>query len=347
LLARALGNDPGLEQRLLTRRGSELARRATQDGVAVRNVPWAMGLDPRAWWYVLRECRDFQPDIIHAHNSHALALAVWARMAFARGGGGGGGGRRQPPPHLLVTRRVVFPVRPGSALFRADRIIAISEAVRVALVTAGVAPARIALVPSGIDPDDVRRAATFPLGIRAQLGLPSATPLAANIAALEHAKDQTTLIRAAAHARTYRPELHWVIAGAGPLRSALAAEARKLGVTDRIHFIGWTDHPEALMREADVIVMSSRAEGLGTAALDAMALAKPVVATSGGGLSEIVPAQWLVGVGDWAALAQKVVRALDHPSRFPLPPQYTAAAMAQGVLAAYTSVLDSTRLQAS
>jgi glycosyltransferase involved in cell wall biosynthesis len=333
LLARALGREPGIEQRLLTQRGSDLARRAAQDGVAVREAPWALGLDPRAWWRLVAEARDFRPDILHAHNSHALSLALWARLALARGG------RGNPSPHLVVTRRVVFPVQPGSTLFRADRIIAISEAVRVVLVAAGVAPARIALVPSGIDPMEVRHAAAFPLGIRAQLGLPSTARLAANIAALEEAKDQGTLVRAAAHAHAHRPELHWVIAGTGPLRAALAAEARQLGITDRVHLIGWTDHPEALMREADVVVMSSRAEGLGTAVLDALALGKPVVATGGGGLAEIVPAAWLVGVGDAAALAEKVVRALDHPSPFPLPSQYTATAMAQGVLAAYRALV--------
>ena len=92
------------------------------------------------------------------------------------------------------------------------------------------------------------------------------------------------------------------------------------------------------MREADVVVMSSRAEGLGTAVLDALALGKPVVATSGGGLPEIVPAEWLVGVGDAPSLAEKVVRALDHPSPFPLLSQYTAVAMARGVLTVYRSL---------
>jgi glycosyltransferase involved in cell wall biosynthesis len=333
LLARALGGEPAVEQRLLTRRGSELARRAARDGVAVREVSWGMGLDPRVWWRLVTEVREFRPDIIHAHNSHALSLALWARMALARGGG-----RRDPPPHVVVTRRVVFPPRPGSALLRADRIIAISEAVRAALVDAGVAPALVTLVPSGVDPDEVRRAAAFPLGIRAQLGLPDSAPLAANIAALEPAKDQATLIRAAAHARPLRPELHWVIAGGGNLRPTLAADVRRLSLTVRVHLIGWTDHPEALMREADVVVMSSRAEGLGTIVLDALALGKPVVATRGGGLPEIVPADWLVAVGDAAALAEKVVLALHHPSPFPLPPRCTASAMAHGVLTVYRSL---------
>lgn len=331
LLARALNGEAAVQQRLVTRRDSELARRARHDGVAVREVPWALGLDPRAWWRLVLETREFRPDIIHAHNSHALSLALWARTVVARG-------RGDPPPHLVLTRRVVFPLRPGSAAFRADRVIAVSEAVRAALGAAGVAPARIALVPSGVDPEDVRRAAAFPLGIRARLGIPSAAPLAANIAVLEPAKDQATLIRAAAHARERRPELHWVIAGGGKERATLARDIRRLGLADRVHLIGWTDHPEALMREADVVVMSSRAEGLGTAALDALALGKPVVATSGGGLAEIVPAEWLVDVGDARALGEKVVRAVNHPSPFPLPSQFTASAMAHGVLAVYRSL---------
>lgn len=324
LLSRALAREPGIEQRLVTRRGSELAGRAAADGVVVRDVPWTMGLDPRAWWRLLVEVREFRPDIVHAHNSHALSLALWAR--------------RDPRTKVVFTRRVVFPVRPGSALFRADRIIVISEAVRATLAAAGVAPARLALVPSGVDPDDVQRAAAFPLDIRAQLGLPSTALLVANIAALEPAKDQATLIRAAEHAHRLRPELHWVIAGDGALRPVLAAEAERLGLSDRIHFIGWTDHPEALMREANVVVMSSRAEGLGTAVLDALALGKPVVATCGGGLAEIVPAQWLVGVGNARALGEKVVQAVNHPSPFPLPSQYTAAVMAHGVLDVYRSL---------
>ena len=331
LLAAALGAEPAVEQRLVTRRGSELGKRATRDGIAVREVPWALGLDPRAAWHLAMEVRTFRPDIIHAHNSHALSLVLGALTMAIWGG--------RDRPRIVLTRRVVFPVRSRSALFRADRIIAISHAVRAALVAAGVPSERIAYVPSGVDAEDVQRAAAFPLGIRAQLGLPSTTPIAVNIAALEPAKDQNTLIHAAAHARSLRPELHWVIAGRGALRDTLAGEVRRLGLTDRVHFLGWTDYPEALIREANVVVMSSREEGLGTVILDALALGTPVVATRGGGLAEIVPGEWLVGVGDAQALGEKVVQALNHPSLFPLPPQYTASAMARGVLTVYRSLI--------
>lgn len=325
LLARELKNN-GVAQEVVTRQGSELARRAAADGVVVRGTPWTIGLDPRAWWRLAAELRAFRPTIVHAHNNHAASLALWARRGVT------------PAPWLVVTRRVVYPVRRGSAVLRADRVIAISAAVRQTLVAAGVAPARITLVPSGVDAAEVRRAASPSLDQRAILGLPPGTPLAVTVAALEPAKDHATLLRAAAHARPLRPDLHWVIAGAGPLAADIDRLARELGLADRVHRIGWTDRPEALLAAADVVVLSSAEEGLGTVVLDAVALGKPVVATRGGGLPDIVPAEWLVPVGDAEALGQAVVRALKYPSPFPLPPQFTAAAMARGVLAAYRAL---------
>jgi glycosyltransferase involved in cell wall biosynthesis len=334
LLARELVGERGVEQRLLTRRGSELARRAAGAAVPVREVPWGPGLDPRACWRLVAEAREFRPEVIHAHNGHAVTLAVWARKFLHWRDDAG-----VPSPRVVATRRVVSPVRRRSALFQADSIVAVSEAVKAALIAAGVRPVAIAVVHDGIDPGEVRRAAVAPLRIRARLGLPDDTPLAANLAALERAKDQTTLVRAAEVARSLRPELHWVIAGEGDERPALEAHLRERGLADRVHLLGHIEQPDALIRESDTLVMSSQEEGLGSVVLHALALAKPVVATRAGGLPEIVPEEWLVPVGDADALARKVVQALDHPAAFPLPPQCTASAMARGVLAVYRSLL--------
>jgi glycosyltransferase involved in cell wall biosynthesis len=332
LVARELARRAVVEQRLVTKGGSELARRAAADGVRVREVPWAMGLDPRAGWRLVVEALDFRPDLIHAHDGHAIGLAVWARRFLSWQGA-------EPTPRVIATHRVVFPLRARTSLHGADLVIAISEAVKTSLVAGGVPAARIRVVPSGVDPDEVRQAAAAPLGIRAALGLPERTPLAANVGALEAAKDQRTLVSAAAHARGDRPELHWVIAGEGDQRPALEAAIRALGVGDRVHLLGHVDRPEALLREADVCVMCSSAEGLGSVVLQALALGKPVVATRAGGLPEVVPPAWLVAVGDGEGLARKVVAALDHPSPLPLPRQFTVSAMADAVLAVYTSLI--------
>jgi glycosyltransferase involved in cell wall biosynthesis len=240
---------------------------------------------------------------------------------------------------LVGTRRVDFHVGRFSSWRRTDRIIAISGAVKEILTADGVPATEITVVPDGIDLDDVRRAAERPLNIRAQLGLPAATPLAVNVAALVDHKDQRTLVRAAGHARATRSDLNWVIAGEGELRGFLTAEIASLGLGGRVHLLGYVEAADALIREADVFVMSSKEEGLGSVILNALALGKPVVATAAGGIPEILPPQALVPVGDAEALAGKVIAALDHPSPFPLPPRFTARAMAQGVLALYRSLL--------
>lgn len=324
LLCRELARERDVEQLLVTKRGGELARRAAADGVTVRTVPWWIGPDPVAAWRTRSVAREFRPALIHAHDSHALLIALWA-------------GRRQPA-RIVATRRVDFPVRPSSPWFRAHHVIAISDAVRRVLEASGMPRSRITVVPSGIDPDEVRAAARRPLDIRARLGLPGGTPLAVNIAALVDHKDQRTLIRAAGVARESRPDLHWIVAGEGERRGELAAEIARLGLSDRVHLAGYVEEAAALIAEADVFVMSSKEEGLGSVILDAVALGRTVVATAGGGIPEILPAAALVPVGDAAALARKVIQALDHPSPVLLPPRFTARSMAQGVLALYRSL---------
>ena len=323
LLCRELAREPGVEQRLLTKRGSELARRATRDGTPMTEAPWDFGLDPRAWWRLRRTVASFQPDIVHAHDSHALTLAVGARAGA-----------------LVATRRVDFHVGRFSGWRAADRIVAISDAVKQILVADGLPATDIAVVPSGIDPAEVRRAAERPSDVRARLGIARRSPLAVNVAALVDHKDQRTLIRAARQARALRPDLHWLIAGEGELRRSLTAEIARLELADRVHLLGYVEEADALIREADVLVMSSKEEGLGSVILHALALGTPVVATAGGGIPEILPPEALVPVGDPAALAGKVVDALSPAaSHFPLPARFMASAMAQGVLAVYRSLL--------
>lgn len=321
LLCRELVKE-GVEHILVTKRGSELARRASADGTRVDETAWGMSLDPRAWWRLKYTIAAFEPDIVHAHDSHALTLA-WAAGAA----------------RLVATRRVDFPIRRFGAWRRADWIIAISQAVQQVLVQDGIPATEISVVPSGIDVDEVRTAARQPVSVRAQLGLSANTPLAVNVAALVGHKDQGTLLRAAAHARALRPDLHWVIAGEGTLRGSLEAEIARRELGDRVHLLGYVEEADALIGEADVFVMSSKEEGLGSVILDALALERPVVATAGGGIPEILPADALVPVGDAEGLARKVVAALDHPSRITLPARFTAAAMAAGVLAVYRSLL--------
>ena len=133
LLARELAREAGVEQRVVTKGRSELARRVASDGVVVREVPWGPSLDPRALWQLYREVTDFEPNLLHAHDSHALQLAYWGRRLA---------GSRKPV--LVATRRVDFHVRRRSVWFQVDCAIAISEAVKAILVEDGMPAADVA-----------------------------------------------------------------------------------------------------------------------------------------------------------------------------------------------------------
>jgi glycosyltransferase involved in cell wall biosynthesis len=181
------------------------------------------------------------------------------------------------------------------------------------LVSDGIQRDRIAVIHSGICLDTTRRTTRF--GIRDRLGLAREARIAANVAALVPHKDHTTLVTAAKILERRFPDLHWVVAGRGQLRQQLETQIKRLGLGERVHLMGHVDAPERLIADADLFVMSSREEGLGTSVLEAMALGIPVASTSAGGLPELLGqgAGLLVPPRDPAALAEAVARILEDP----------------------------------
>jgi glycosyltransferase involved in cell wall biosynthesis len=133
------------------------------------------------------------------------------------------------------------------------------------------------------------------------------------VAALVPHKDHETLVNAAKILERRFPDLHWVVAGQGQLREQLETQIEQLGLGERVHLIGHIDEPERLTADADLFVMSSREEGLGTSVLEAMALGIPIASTSAGGLPELLGqgAGLLVPPRDPAALAEAVAHILD------------------------------------
>jgi glycosyltransferase involved in cell wall biosynthesis len=129
-------------------------------------------------------------------------------------------------------------------------------------------------------------------------------------------KDHGTLIRAARIASDRRPDLHWAIAGEGHLRGHLETLIAELGLSDRVHLLGEVPDAVRLVAAADLFVISSAMEGLGTSVLDAMALGVPVVGTRAGGIPEMLEggAGSLVPPGNPQALADAVWVLLEDPA---------------------------------
>jgi L-malate glycosyltransferase len=298
LLARELLRGGLTSQVVVTGAGTELGFRLKHEGVRVHEARWAIGLDPRVLLPIIREIRRGGA-LLHAHDAHAVTLAGLCSLAT-----------RVP---MVATRRVDFHLRRPGLWRRAARIIAISAAVADVLFEDGIRLERVVMVHSGIDLDEARQA--DPLGVRERLGLPPETALACTVGALVPHKDHVTLLHAARHVASRFPHLHWVIAGEGELRPVLQWLASELGLTGRVHFLGQVAHPLRVIADADVYVVSSREEGLGTSVLDAMARGIPVASTSAGGLPEMLHqgAGILVPPRNPEALAGAVQRILSDP----------------------------------
>lgn len=129
-------------------------------------------------------------------------------------------------------------------------------------------------------------------------------------------KDFATMVRAFAILRASRPA-RLVILGDGEERSELVALADELGVANDVALPGWSDDVPAALERADLLVSSSRFEGLQGTLIEALALGCPVVATDcpGGNRETLEDGKigWLVRVGDPAAMAEAMAQALDTP----------------------------------
>ena len=127
------------------------------------------------------------------------------------------------------------------------------------------------------------------------------------------------LLEALARLRDAHPDVELALAGDGPDRAQLEAEARRLGIADRVRFLGYqsSDHVRSLLQETDVFVLPSFAEGVPVVLMEAMASGVPVVSTRVAGVSELVEdgvAGFVVAPGDVGALADAIDALLADPS---------------------------------
>lgn len=241
-------------------------------------------------------------DVIHFHTARAHALALWL-------------GPRRGRPRRVVTRRMDYVPRGGPyarLLYNrlVDGVVAISGAVRRALVTAGVDPARVRVIPSGVARKPVPRGEREAL--RARLGVGPHDVVVLAIGALERRKGFDVLVTAAAQMVAAGRSAAVVVAGDGSQRQAL--ERAAAGVD--LHLLGHRDDVPALLEAADIVAVPSRKEGLGLACLEAMAAGKAVVASRVGGLAEAIEHRVsgiLVAPGDAAALARALIELYDDP----------------------------------
>lgn len=196
----------------------------------------------------------------------------------------------------------------------ADTFVAVSEADRERMISIErVQAAKITVIPTAYIP----RASADQGDVRGELGIAADVPVIGTIAILRREKALHVLIAAVALLPERLSRTRLIVAGHGPCRGALEAQAADLGLRDRVHFLGMRDDVDAIWRALDVGAISSDREGTPLAAIEAMTNRIPLVATSVGGIPEMLEHEvsaLLVQPRDPAGLAGALARLLDDPA---------------------------------
>ncbi|HAT71474.1 MAG TPA: hypothetical protein DCS63_01490 [Elusimicrobia bacterium] len=279
----------GHSNTVVCRKGSPLHKAADRKGFKVLTLPYLFEWDPVSAITLRRALRSLPPSefppVLHSHTSHTAAVS-WLASAGS-------------DCVRVAHRRVDFTPGWFTARFKyakAHSVIAISEAVKEILLKADVPEEKVAVVNSTIDLDDTpwkpgefqayRQAARAELA--AELGLPVGAFWAGSLIALVPHKDPENMARAAALVLKDEPGAYFLIAGEGPLSGKTEHLARMLKISDRFKLIGYRKDPYKILAALDLFVLSSCEEGMGSVLVEAMNAGLPIVATTAGGIGDVI-----------------------------------------------------------
>jgi glycosyltransferase involved in cell wall biosynthesis len=316
----------------------ELRRRAAE-GLDLIGLAPRSELDLAAAWRLARVLKQIQPEVVHAHDPHGVAIAA-AALGF---------GGVASKPTLVASRRVDFALKMNALSQWKYRQVAAflcaSDAIRQILIGQGIPRERALTIHEGIDLAHVDAAP--PASVREAFWLPHGAPVVGCIGALVEHKGHRYLVHAAADIVRAVPDARVVILGEGDLRDELTRMVHELGLERHVLLPGFRPDVLSLLKGFDLCVMPSITEGLGTSILDAMACSKAVVASAVGGIPEVVDTEvtgLLVPPRDASALGAAIVRLLRDPAladrfaragRASVERRFTADRMVQETLDTY------------
>lgn len=280
--------------------------------------------DLRSLWRLLRVLWRERPDVLHTHTAKAGAVgrgAVFLYNALARVTG------RRPAKVFHTFHGHVFhgyfspeQTRWFLAIERwlarhSTALITLSEGLKRELVELGVAPAeKFRVVPLGLE---LKRFAQARQGtLRSELGLTAGAPLVGWVGRLVNIKAVDQLLLAARIVADRLPEARFALIGDGELRGRLEAQAKDLGLTHAVHFLGFRFDLERLYPDLDVVTLSSLNEGTPVSLIEAMAAGRAVAATRVGGVPDLIEhgrTGLLVPPQDPEAMAGAILTLLGSP----------------------------------
>jgi glycosyltransferase involved in cell wall biosynthesis len=304
----------GHAQTIVCPERSDLAREASRDGLRV----FALPEHDLLYGHGIVQLRQFllasATHLLHAHDGRAQTLSWLASWGL--------------PVRRVASRRVTF--LPDRRIYHrliygrtCHAVIAVSQFVRGLLIESGIPAQRIEVIPDGIEVPEEPPSALERAKARAPLKIAAEEFVVGFLGAATYEKGLDVAMDALAILATPWTRLRFLAMGSFP-EAARAELLRRAGeASEKIQFLEPQDDIRPFFSALDLFWMPSRAEGLGSAALMAMAHGVPVVASRVGGLPEVVEdgkTGWLVTAGDAPSLAAITLRAAQQPALLaPLP----------------------------
>ena len=283
-----------------------LRSRLERAGVRILELERSGRLDLSAWRPLVRLLRSGGVDVLHAHKfgSNVWGMVLgWLTGVPVRIAHEHTWAYEGQPLRRFLDREVVARL--------SDAFVAVSRADQRRMVEfEGIRAEDTVFVPNGISPG-----AALGHDLRAELGIPAEAPVVGAIGTLRAQKAVDVFLAAVARLKVDFPDVRALIAGGGST-DALESEARRLGVSDAVVFLGRRDDIPDVLTSLDVVLSSSDYEGSPLALMEAMEAARPIAATAVGGVPDLIEDGvhgLLVPARDPEALATAAAKLLGDP----------------------------------
>lgn len=292
----------------VVKKGSSFEKHCRENAIKYYRLPFKNSIDIFTAWSLVSIARKEKANLVHIHSSKSHTIAVIATLF----------GLNKP---LVLSRRVDFEL--SDTIFSKwkynhsaiKKILCVSNAINLIVRPHLKHPEKCITVYSGIDLTKFSSRPTKNL-LRSEFNIDENTVLIGNTSALAPHKDYFTFIDTIALLVAQKANIKGFIIGKGELEKELRDYVDQKQLTDHIIFTGFRNDIKKILPCLDIFLITSNEEGLGTSVLDAFACRIPVVATSAGGIPEMVingVTGVLCTIGDAKGLSQGIERIMIDP----------------------------------
>ncbi|MGD2269328.1 MAG: glycosyltransferase family 4 protein [Desulfobacterales bacterium] len=330
---------------------------AAHNGLRVVSAPSLVRkIDPvqdiQTFWSLYRLMLTERPTIVHTHTSKAGILGRLAAKLAA-------------VPFIVhtfhghvfyghfgpLTTRFFILLETFFALLT-DKMVALTEEEKKDYIRYAVCrPDKITTIHSGVEIHRFLKVKIDTLDKKDQLNLNPQKQVVGTVGWLLPIKGPMILLKAMGHVWQSNAEVELVFVGKGALEADLKKEVSRMGVSGKVKFLGWREDIHEILPLFDIFVLPSLNEGMGRVLVEAMAAARPIVASRSGGIPDLVKHQengLLVPPGDDISLADAILNLLDDPQKAGAMGQtgkircqdFTAEAMVEKIDALYRTLLN-------